>query len=163
MVSKFAQSWPLSESPISLDQCLQVYTFIVVMCTSKLAWIWHARVSLSLLDFGPRVHLQTPSTLTSNCISGYIQHWPPSSSRHSFNYELEGMLFGRLVLVFECISEYAQLQSPNGSLSALNLLLKVNLLSSIRNASLCVTQFDWSKSLGISYLALKHRVQPLQI
>jgi len=81
-ISKLARAQPPSLSPHLLDHSLEVCTLMACKRISPSA-------SLSSLDLGLQVHLQTHSIMASKFISKLPLLWPPNVSRCSLQSNLQ--------------------------------------------------------------------------
>ena len=100
LITKLSRSWPPSASSNSLNFVLQVCTIMACSaclhtrsitaskCISKLAWSGPQSASLSSLDHGLYVYLQTGSITTSACISNLAPSPPQSVSHNSLNHSV---------------------------------------------------------------------------
>jgi len=139
-ISKLARLGP----PSSHNQGLQVHI-------SKLARSW------------PPVHLQTRSSTASNCISKLARLRPPSASPNLLDHGLQVHHQTRSIMVSNCISKLARSRPPIVSPNTLDYCLQVHLETCSITASECISEFTRSSFSGAPRIALKHRLQPIQI
>jgi len=147
-ISKLARSRPPSASPNSLDHGLQVHlqtrSIAASKCISKLARLQPP----SSHDHGLQVH-----------ISKLARSWPPSASPNSLDHGLQVYLRTRSITAFKCITTLARLRPPSSHDHGLQVHLQTRSIT----ASEGISEFTrWSFS-GAPRIALKHRLQPVQI
>jgi hypothetical protein len=93
-------------------------------CISKLARLRPPSASLSSLDHGLPVHLQTRQITASKCISELARLQAPSASLSPLDHGLHLHLHTRSITASKCISKLAQSQSPSVSLNSHDYRLK---------------------------------------
>jgi len=86
---------------------------------------------------------------------------PPSTPPILLDHSLQVHLQTCSITVSECISESTRSWPPSASLSSLD--LQVHLQTCSVTASECISDFTRSSSSGAPPIALKHRLQPVQI
>jgi len=101
-ISKFAQSWPPSASPITLNHCHKVYLQTCSIKASKFATSWPPGSSPHSHDSGLQVHHQPCSVLAFNCTSKLTWLWPPSS----LEYGLQVHNWSHSIMTLECITQF---------------------------------------------------------
>jgi len=159
-ISKPAQLRPPSESPNSLDYRLQVRTIMASECISSnslnhnLQLYLHTRTitastsaSLNSHDHNLGLHLYVHSITTSKRIFKYARLPPPSAS-------------GTIV---ECISKFTRSRLPIVFPSRLEYRLQVHLQSCSITALECISEFTRLSFSGAPRIALKCRLQAIQI
>ena len=178
-ISKLAQ-WRTPISSLSLlDLGLQVRFQTGLITASKgickLAPLWPPSASLSSPDLGLRGHLQTYSITASNCISEFtrlrvskcMSEWngsrPPNAYPKSIDLSASNWISVHSISASKCISKRSRFRPPIESLSSLDLALQVHLQSCAIMASKCFSEITQSSSFGAPRIALKYRLQPVQI
>jgi hypothetical protein len=123
------------------------------------------------LDYGLQVHLQTRSITASKCISKLAQSWPPSVCPNSLDHGIQVPT----IMASKCIYTLARSLPSSVSLNSLDYGLQVHLQSRSIMASkvhlqtrsitppACIPEFTQSSFSGAPRIALKHRLQPVQI
>jgi hypothetical protein len=154
---------PPSTRPNSLDYGLQVHlqtsSIAASKCISKVARSRPPIASPILLDRGLQVHLQTRSSTASKCISKLARLQHPSSRDHG----LQVHLHTRLITASKCISKLARSRPSSVSLNSPDYGLQAHLQTRSITASECIYEFTRSSFSGAPRIALKHRLQPVQI
>jgi len=147
-VSKFAQSWPPSAY-------LQTRSIMTSKCISKLAQSWPPSVSLNSLDYSLQVH----TIMASKCISKLTRSRPRSVSPNTLDYGLQV----RTITASKCIYKLAWSQPPTVCPNMLYDGLQVHLQTRSITASEWIPEFTQSSFSGAPRIALKHRLQSVQI
>jgi len=94
---------------------------------SKLVRSWLPSASLSSLDFGLFVHLQTRSITASKGISQFTRSRPPSAFRSSLDHSLLVHLQVHTTMASQCISKFSQWSFPGATLITLRTRLQPRL------------------------------------
>ena len=131
-----ARSWPRSASPILLRRGLQVHLQTGLITASKLP------------DHGPQVH-----TIVA---SKYIS---PIALDHGLQVHLQS----RSIAASKWLSKPTQLPPPTASTKSLDHALGVHLQTRSITATECISEFTRSSISGAPRIAVKHRLQPVQI
>jgi len=152
---KFAQAWPPSASPISLDYSLQVHLQTPLITASKFTRSLPPRVSPNTLDYRLQVHLETRSITACK----FTRSLPPSVSRNTLDYHLQVHLQSRSIMACKFTRSLPPSVSPN----TLDYRLQVHLQTGSITASEYISKFTRSSFSGAPRIALKHRLQPVQI
>ena len=142
--SKLARLWP----PCSLNSGLQLYLRTRLITASKLARSRLLSVFPNSLDYG----LQSRSITPSKCISKLVPFQRPQVHLQS-----------PLITISECISMFTRSRPPSVSPSTLGYRLQVHLHSRSITASEYISEFTWSSFSGALRIAVKRRLQPIQI
>ena len=170
-ISKLTRSPAPSTRPISLDHGRQVYpqphSITASKCISKLARSQPPSVSPNSLNHGLQVHLQTRSITASMCISRLAGFWPASSHGHLLQVHLQT----RSITAWKFAQSWppsAHLQSHSFTASkcissTLDYGLQVHLQSCLITALEYISVFTRSSFSGAPWIALKLRLQPVQI
>jgi len=95
--SKFAQSWPPSASPNSLDYALQVSTIMASNC-----------ISPNSLNHGLQVHPQTRSITVFKCISQSARSRLRNVSPNPLDIGFRVYLLVHSIVIFRPTSNYSQ-------------------------------------------------------
>ena len=159
--SKLARLQPPSVSPISLDYGLPVHlqTRSIVAC--NLARSQPPSASPNSLDYCLQVrmimastsaYLQTHTITASKCISKLARLQPP-----------EVHLQTPSISISECISKFTLSRPLSVSPNTLDYRLQVHLQSRSITALECISEFTRSSFSGAPRIALKRRLQPIQI
>jgi len=119
---------------------------------SKVARSRSPNASPNLLDHSLLVYLQTPIIMASNCISPYTR-----------DHDLQRHLETRSITISECISMFSRSGPRSVSPNTLDYGLQVHLKTRSIMASECISEFTRSSFSGAPRIALKHRLQPVQI
>ena len=138
---KFARSWPPSAY-------LQTRSITASKCIPILARLPPPSVSPNSLHHRLQVHLQTRSITASKGISRLDRLRPASSHDHGLQVH---------------ISTLARSRPPSASPNSLDYRLQVHLHSRLITASEYISEFTGSSISGAPRIALKHRLQPVQI
>ena len=162
---------------------LQTRSIAASKCISRLDRSRPPSASLSSLHLGLPVHLQTRSITACKCFSEFTPSWPPSPSTNSIDHGLLVHLHTRSIAASKCISRLARLrpecsqnhglhvhipnlaqsQPPSVSPNTLDYRLQVHLQSRSITASEYISEFTRSSFSGTPRIALKLRLQPVQI
>jgi hypothetical protein len=126
-----------------LQVLVQSRSITASKCISKLARL---RPPISH-NHGLQVHLQTRSITDSKCIS------------NSLDYGVQVYLQTRSITASKCISKLARSRPPSESPNSLNYGFKVRTIT----ASKCISKLARSSISGAPWIALMHRLQPVQI
>jgi len=154
-VSTLARSQTPSVSPNSLGCGLQTRSITASKCIPTLPWLWPRSASPTSLGYG----LQTRSIMASKCISKLARSRPPSYHHHG----LQVYLHIPSITISECISRYTRSRTRSVSPIMLDYGLQVHLQTCSTKALECISEFTWSSFSGTLQIALKHRLQPVQI
>jgi len=143
--------------------------------------------SAKSLDHVFRMHLETRSITSSECISKLAQLQPPSASTNlldydlgehisklarsrppsvspnPLNYGLQVHLQTRSITILECLSKFTQPLPPSVSPNMFDYHLQVHLQTCSITASECISEFTRSSFSDAPRIAPKHRLQPVQI
>jgi len=111
------------------------------------------------LHHGLQVHLETRSITASNCISQLARLRPASSDKHGLQVHLQT----RSIAISECISKFTRSLPRSVSPNMLDYCLQVHLQTRSVTASEYISEFTRMSFLGAPEIALKHRLQPVQI
>ena len=157
--------------PLTLDYNLKVYTLMASKCISKLNRLRPP----NSLDRGLQVYLQSYWITPSKCISKLTRLRPSNSLDHGLyiptimgsKYISSNLLdHGLQVYRQTCwtmASKLAQSPPPSVSPNKLNYRLQVHLQTCSITASECISKFTWLQFSDAPRIALKHRLQPVQI
>jgi len=115
--------------------------------------------SLISLDHGLQVHRQSRSITASKGISKLTGLWPAISHEHGLQVHLQT----RLITILECIFKFTPSLPPSESPRMLDYRLQVHLQTHSITASEYISEFTRSSFSGAPQIALKHRLQPVQI
>jgi len=126
---------------------------------SKLAWSRPPSWSPNLLKHGLQLYLP----LCSSTPSEFARSWPPSASPNLLDYGLQVHLHTRLILISECISKFTPLWPPIVSPTTLNHDSQVHLQTCSIISFEWMWEFTRSSFSSTPRIALKHRLQPVQI
>jgi hypothetical protein len=126
----------LSTRPISLDHGLQ-------------------SVLPNSLDYG----LQVRTIMASKCISKLARSRSRSASLSSLDHSLQVYLQIHSITASKCISKLARSRPPSSHDHGLQVHLQTRSIT----ASECISEFTRSSFSGAPRIALKHRLQPVQI
>jgi len=172
-------SAPCALSIDCLPVLVQTRSITACKCIAKLVRLRRPSASPNTLDQGLQVRLQTRSMRASKCISKYARlrlpnshvhciqvhiskhtrSWPPSVSPNSLDRGQHVHLRTPAITAFKCISTLARLWRPSshdpGS--------QVHRTTRSFTASEGISEFTQSSFSGAPRIALKHRLQPVQI
>ena len=148
----------LSTCPISKVH-LQTHSIMASKCISKFARLQPP----SSHNHSLQVHLQTRSITASKCISKPARWRPPSASPNSLDNGLQVHLQTPSIAISECISKFTRSRPPSVCANTVDYYLQVHLQTSSITASECISEFTRSSFSGPPQIALKHRLQPVQI
>jgi len=99
----------LQTHSIAAFKCISEFNLILACkCFSKLARLRPPSASLSSLDHGLTVHLQTRSITASKCISKLTSFGPPSPSPNSLDHGLRVYLWILSIVIFRGMSNCSQ-------------------------------------------------------
>jgi len=130
---------------------------------SKLTQLQPPSVSPNSLNYGlHKCFSKLPLTI-SECISKFTRSRPPSASPNSLDYGLHVHLQTLSMTACNCISTLARLRPPCVSPNTLDYRLQVHLQSRSIMATECSSEFTRSSFSGAPRIALKRRLQPIQI
>jgi len=146
--SKYSSTLARLRRASSNNPALQVHLQTRMITASKLA-----------RSRPPNAYIQTRSITASKCISKLAQSRPPSVYLNSLNYSLQVCT----MMDSKCIYKLARSRSRSASLSALDHGLQVCLAGRSITASECISEFTWSSFSGAPQIALKDRLQPIQV
>jgi len=96
-------------------------------------------------------------------ISKLARSRPPSVSPNSLDYGLQVHLQTRSITISECISKFTRSRPPSVSPNTLDYRLQVHLQIRSITALEYISEFTRSSFTGAPRIALKHRLQPVQI
>jgi len=116
-------------------------------------------VHLDSLDHDLRVHLWVYLMTPCKCISQLARLWPPSSH----NLSLQVPLHTHSITISECASKFTRSRPPSVSPNTLDYRLEVHHHTRSIVASQCISECCWSSCWSALRIALKNRLQPVQI
>jgi len=123
---------------------LWVHQMVVSNSISKHAQSLRWSISLTSLNLGLQLHLQTRSITSSECISQFTQSRSPIASANSFNDGLRVYLWVHSISVSNCINKHAQLRPQSVSPSSLDPGLQMHLWPrSITGSNYNVKEWRW--------------------
>jgi len=149
--SKCISKPPQVQPPNLLDHGLRVCTIMATTCISTLAWSRSRGTSLSSLDHGLHVHLQTRTIAASKCIYQLARLRPPNLLDHS--------LQARTIITSKCLCKLARSQSRRASPSSLSHSLQVHLQTRSITASKCISKLAPARPPSSSPNSLDHSLQ----